>query len=348
MRTFLALAMVLSLGGCGANLVEAPRRPLTPIELAKFPKQDWRLANNKFFLWRDGLSPEKVSTAQRIAKRIDQLDTEALPLVRRMNELSRKIDPLKDTQKLLGTHARGAKAACDKAKKRVEATDKIRVQAEMDLAAELALPTPNAERVAALKAQIAQGKAEVSLGNEQLKEMGALRDKLDKDVKNLDSQLAPIVTEFNETEAQQQVIEQEGRERVAEITELVDWYKDQPTAVIFNFQPDGSIGAQISDWNLNDDAGLRQFSTAPGAGGKPTITNVIYEIVGGVFKFDAHVFEDEAQTKLRETYAFKISRIHYDARDGRNFFGGDIIRTKYLPEGNEVRRGIAKLVDRNN
>lgn len=345
--TYAVLGILLS--GCGASLVQAPRRPLVPVELQKFPRQDWRLANNKFFLWRDNLTPEVVSEAQKIAKRIDQLDTDALPLVRRMAELSATIDPLKETQRLLSTHARNAKNAHEKAKKRAADIDAAKAAAQTALDAELAQPMPDADRVTSLKATLAQATAESALCQDQVKELGTLREKLEKDLKNIDKQLAPLVTELSEVEAKQLAIETEGREKVDAITNLVDWYKNQPTSVTFQFQPDGKIASQISDWDLNDDAGVRTFSTEPGPGGKPTITDVAYEPKGGVFTFDVHVYTDDAQTTKRETYSFKIARINYDTRDGRCFFGGDIVQKKFLPDGKtQTRRGIAKLVDRNN
>ena len=52
------------------------------------------------------------------------------------------------------------------------------------------------------------------------------------------------------------------------------------------------------------------------------------------------------QTQLAAIYSFRIGRVKYDSLDGLNYFGGDIIRK--TPGSSEVRRGIAKMVDRNN
>jgi hypothetical protein len=72
---------------------------------------------------------------------------------------------------------------------------------------------------------------------------------------------------------------------------------------------------------------------------------VTYTEVGGVFEFDVFVYTDEEQKNLRETFHFRIGRIKYDYPDGRIFFGGDITRTS---KDGTIRRGQAKLVDRNN
>jgi hypothetical protein len=167
-------------------------------------------------------------------------------------------------------------------------------------------------------------------------------------MRSLEAKLAPLAEELEQLEAHQAEIENSGREKVDAIMQVVEWYKDQPSSVSFRFTPEGRIEGSISNWNLDDDAGPRNFSTQVAEGEKPTLGKIVYEPLGGVFNFEAYVYADEAQTKLRETYAFRVARVNYDAPDGRQFFKGEMVRTRMVAGKAEVRRGVAKLVDRNN
>jgi len=345
MKRSLLTLLALVIAGCGVDPAVAPRDNVTPVELRTFPKQDWRLANNKFFVWRDDMNPSHVSQALAIGKEIDRLDGDALPLNRRHLELDSIITPLKDEIKALNSQLRTVKSDAQKVAKvlaDLEAQTKV---SEEKLKAEKEKPTPDENVVKALEGELdAQAKTKTETEGKAT-ELAQKKTELEAQVASKKADLDPLSTEIGELEAKQLVIEEAGRKQVDEIMKVVEWYKDQPTSVAFQFQKDGSISASISGWNMGDDLGPRNYSTSAAEGRKPTMGNVTYEELGAIFEFDVYVYTDEEQKNLRETFHFRIGRTKYDYPDGRIFFGGEITRTS---ADGTVRRGVAKLVDRNN
>lgn len=289
------LLFVFLIVGCGVNPPSAPRDGVKAVELRDFPAQDWRLVNNRLFLWKESMTPADVSQAQAISRTMDDLDTQAVPLNRRNLELEKLIDPLKEKGKELARESR-------------------RLKSEID-------------------------KLEVAGKTEEAKTLKVARAKVEGQIRENKAKLEPLETELGEVEVKRMEIEMKGRERVEEIQKIVEWYKDQPTAVSFRFEPDGTISAGIAAWNLGDDDGPRNFTTDNG-----TIRNVAYEPRGGIFTMEAVVFTDATKAAVRETYTFRLARLKYDDPMGRTFFGGEMTRVK----NGEIRRGLAKLVDRNN
>lgn len=315
--------LILSLSlivGCGVPTAQAPRENLEPVVLRSFAKQDWRFTNNKFFLWREDMTVDQVSRALSLSKELDALDTKAFPLNRRHLELELEVEPISDAIAWL-----------------------------VKLRKELAKPNPNAAEVNKFITKLMTLRERHAILKDQLAALSPDKELVQALMLKFQAMLAPRQAEKGSIEPLQTDIFSEGLKKVDEIMTVVDYYKDQPTAVVFQFQKDGSISASISGWNLSDDAGARNFSTETVEPRKPTMGSVTYEELGGVFNFEVYVFTDESQSKLRETYDLRISRIKYDIQDGRNFFGGEITRTRSLPNGQtETRRGLAKLVDRNN
>lgn len=342
----ISIVALLALAGCGqVDTAVAPRENVQALELRSFPKQDWRLANNKFFIWRDDMTPEQVSRAVAIGKEIDKLDGSALPLNRRHLELASELTPLKEEFKALNAVLRPIKTQFDKATKLKADAEKAVAVAEKSLKLEKDKPVPTPETVAQLEAELATQKGVVATQTATLEAIAPKKKKAEDDVAAKKAQIDPLQSEMDDLEARQLVIEEAGRQQVDEIMQVVEWYKDQPTSVTFQFQQDGTIAASISGWNMGDDLGPRNYTTNFTDDVKPTMGNVTYTELGGIFEFDVYVYTDEAQTSLRETFHFRISRIKYDYPDGRLFFGGEITRTS---ADGTIRRGQAKLVDRNN
>ncbi len=337
---------LLVLAGCGkVDTAVAPRDNVQPLALRTFPKQDWRLANNKFFVWRDDMTPEQVSRAVAISKEIDKLDGSALPLNRRHLELDSQLSLLKDELKALNSVLRPLKTQFDKVTKLKAEAEKAVAAAEKGLKLEKDKPVPTPETVAQLEAELATQKANVATHTATLEALAPKKKKAEDDVAAKKAVADPLQSEMDDLEARQLVIEEAGRKQVDEIMTVVEWYKDQPTSVTFQFQKDGTIAASITGWNMGDDLGPRSYTTNSGEGLKPTMGNVTYTELGGIFEFDVFVYTDEAQSNLRETFHFRIGRTKYDYPDGRVFFGGEITRTS---ADGTIRRGQAKLVDRNN
>jgi len=344
----LKVTLALLLVGCGVGTVRAPYRPVTPPELKHFPAQDWRLVNNKLFLWREDMTPAQVTTARRISERLDELDSQALPYNRRSTELSLKIDPLKETARALGRQSRDLQSAIAKLGKRKAELVKKLTGLEKALADEKAKPVPEPAELARLAAEIEETSSQKkTVETDTATQQGRKKD-VDAELGRVRITLAPLEAEMEDVARHQAEIEEKGRTKVDEIMQVVEWFKDQPTSIVFQFDRSGGIEASLSGWNLGDDAGARDLSTRPGPGGKPTLTDVTYAPAGGIFAFNAHIFADPEQKELRETYSFRVGRIKLDATDGRCFFSGEIVRRRFTRAGVETRRGIAKLVDRNN
>jgi hypothetical protein len=349
MKRFLGYLMLLVLFGCGVESALAPRDEVRPVELLGFPKQDWRLVNNKFFLWREDMSPEQVSKAMEISRKIDDLDGEALPLNRQHSELDAKITPLKDAIREIKTELRPIKTEHEKAKKGKAKAEKALAEAEANLKVEKDKPTPSEEVLTALTAEVEAQKTALAEFDAKIEDLGPKREKLELGITVREVLLEPLEKEMTALEEKQLEIETAGREKVDEIMTVVDWYKDQPTAVTFQFEKNDrgeeKINASIQGWNMGDDLGPRNYSTEAAEGEKPTMGNVTYTEKGGIFEFDVYVYTDDTQATLRETYHFRVGRIKYDNPGGRQFFGGEVSRTS---ADGTVRRGLAKLVDRNN
>lgn len=337
------------LAGCGkAKPAMATRDYLVAQELRVFPPENLRLANNKFFLWKVEMTPEQASRAQAIARTLEELDSEAVPLNRRRLELESQMEPLQEDIRLLSKHERGMKRLVglsernlNKLKKEVSA-----LEAQLE-AQETGTPEATAEAQARHR-QLWEKRARVAALEEQVEAARPVLEGLEEEISGLRERLEPLQQELETLEARQFEVELKGREKVEEIMEVVDWYQSPPTSVAFQFEKDGSVSAAISGWDLEDEAGPRNFSTEAGPVGVPTIRNVRYTPLGGVFEFEVLVFENDDPSRLRESYEFRISRTRYDATDGRRYFTGEITRKRQVGDQLEVRRGVAKLIDRNN
>ncbi len=345
MKRALLTLLALVIAGCGVDTAVAPRDNVQAVELRTFPKQDWRLANNKFFVWREDMNAGHVSQALAIGKEIDRLDGEALPLNRRHLELDSLISPLKDDIKAINAQLRTVKSDTQKVEKVLADLDAQIKEAQDKLKTEKEKPTPSEDVVKALEGELSVQAAKKVETEGKISDLKAKKTQLDTSLAEKKAELDPLSKELTALEASQLVIEEAGRKQVDDIMKVVEWYKDQPTSVSFQFQKDGTIAASISGWNMGDDLGARNYSTNFAEGRKPTIGNVTYQEVGAIFEFDVYVYTDEEQNNLRETFHFRIGRTKYDYPDGRIFFGGEITRTS---ADGTIRRGVAKLVDRNN
>lgn len=340
--------LMMLLAGCGVEDVSAPKDPLTAKTVQWFPKENWRLVNNKLFLWRKDMTWRDVSRARAIGDEIDDLDGKALPLNRKQFELEALLDPISQAITHVNKHLRAFKRAHSKLQSQVGKLKQSISKIEGQIAAEKSKPSPDKATVDKLMNDQATLQIQLTAAQSNLEEFGPFKDGLDEDLAELNAQAKPLQEKLDVVLAKQAPIETRGRERVNELMTFVEYFKDQPSAVTFQFETDGSISSSIVGWNVGDGAGPRTFSTSPGPGGKPTIAKVTYQESGGIFQFDVYVFKDESQKLLSQTYSFNVSRINYDATDGRKFFGGEIIRTTDVNGVKETRRGIAKLVDRNN
>jgi hypothetical protein len=337
----LVLALIsLGLAGCEVQQAVAPNvDQVQATELKDFDPKDarlnltnLRLVNNKFFLWREGMTPSDVTTALQISRKLDELDDEAFPLNRKQLQFEIEVDSLKKELKEIQTRIKGLNEDLKRANKE-KADEEAKPEEERNQARLLEL----AQEISRIEAELPQKKAQEA-------EMKSAVKSTQRELSKVNAVLRPI--------------EDEGTAQVNRLMEIVDWYKDQPSSVAFTFKEDGTISAELRGWNLGDDEGQRNFSTDRERTPINMIEDVAYRIRGGVFTFKAVVYTDETQREARETYCFKIARAKYDVtdRDGRIFFAGDIVRefgvtscdSAVLKKSKTIRKGSAKLVDRNN
>lgn len=343
-RFMMVWVVGLALAGCGAPNAEAPRDNVQAVQLKTFPKANWRLINNRLFLWREDVTPEQISRAQAIGKEIDELDGQAMPLNRRHKVLEDQIAIVQKELKPSTKSLQKVNPQLTTSTKDLTAAQKDLEAAQKTLTEEKGKPAPDVAAVQKLELQVAELNGRIAILQKQVDWFKAEKERLEKDISTVKLTLTPLQEEMEALETKKLEIELAGRARVDEIMKVTDWYKDQPTAVAFQFESNGTIHGSISGWNLSDGMGPRSFASKVGAGRKPTMGKIKYEDVGGIFEFEVYVYADDDQKVLRETYAFRVGRIKYEVADGRNFFGGEITRTK----GTEVRKGYAKLVDRIN
>lgn len=346
-RIIIWFSVAVLLANCGVESVVAGRNPVVPEELRKFPERSWRLTNVRLFLWRDDMTSEDVSETREIGDRLDELDLAAIPLNSEQLALNNQLIPVKDSYYLINKQLRSLKKAVKNIGKSKKAAETDQETAKTELDKLLAGPDPDPVKVRALEDKITELSGTIQAQAQALLEIAPTQTQVQADLDAKRTERKRLEALMSALGAKQAKIFMEGKERVDRLMEIVDYYKEQPSAVALILEDDGTTRVNISSWNLGDGNGAQNFSSVPPlGGGDPAIYNVSYEPVGGVYEFDLDVFEDLERTEIRDTFHFKFSRTNYDATDGRTFFGGEI--EKYNYDEDESRYGIAKLADRNN
>ena len=328
---YLVSGIILSLVclSCEVKTAIAPRIDLVPSHLAGiFNKQSIRLTNNRFFLWPENVTSEQVSRVLEVSDEMDDLDRKLFPMHQRLANLEVETAPL-----LEGIQSKelALQKKTNAFSKKALSLKKI----ENDLSS---APGESDKRKLEAAKALLEGEIHQIQADQALLEAEAqkLRE-------------SPLLIEKNLLTLTRKENEELGRKYLEEVKSIVVWYDTQPTSVAFQFDDAGVPQASISGWVMDRDEGVRDFSTKSAPEEKPTIENLKYDEVGGVYEFDVRVYEDSVQSRLRETYSFRIARTNYGSEDGKIYFSGKIKRLRSLPGGGiEERQGAAKLVDKIN
>ena len=346
MKLVLAIFYVtlsLLLMSCGTESdVKAPQHSVVAEELQVFPPEDWRLLNVRFFMWQEEMTSQHGKRALEISEALDALDLRAIPFNRESLQLESRITPLKEKSRLLKSEFRSLRRLHSGLERKIKKLSKDIKEAKDSVQA--AEPDIQAQ----MREKLARFEGEFSASEEQLKDITEIKESVDLAVEELEKESDALELELNEIRMKQFELSEQGRELTAEIIDIVEWPKNQPTSVVFQFKEDGSIYGSVSGWNLDDGEGDRNFYTEAPEGRQPTMANVRYTPLGGIFEFDLLIFEDPDQSQLRETYSFRFSRTKLNQNDGRKYFSGEIVRTKTVDGKTITRRGVAKLADKNN
>jgi len=407
-----ALISVLSLSvvsGCKPGAALAPReKVVAAVQRDHAPEND-TLYNVKFFLWPVGASGETIRDAINIANEIDRLDKIGFDQSREVERLRTALKPLQDAEtQLTSLQRQGNQLPRQITAKRNSITTiqnaitSLQTQIfglQEQLAVELgrAPAEQNADLIASLNSQIASKQTQLTtkqtqLANEQAVLALLLQQQADNPglVAQAQARVGALTTDLDadgsrrrrlndQLPIEQAAVKDQGDQQVARITQLVYWYKNQPSRVALRFEQ-GLPQVIINEWALYSEGepqvDKRDFSSEDGS-----ITNVSYQVKGGVWRFDLGVFEQDSpltaaqkaqaitdakngqwSSALKEVYSFRFGRTSYakteDPNDGRKFFGGEMTRYRDpngpFCTGSErtelscKRQGSVKLVDRNN
>jgi len=372
--------------GCEPAPAVAPRTNLSFQTLKSFPKQDIDFYAAQLFLWPEGVTAKEISRVLALSDDMERLEQEISPASLRFSDLKERLaasEPefVKQEQLLNGQKKDLNKSISNKRnalRKRSEELEAAKKSEEEEKKKE----NPDPELLKKLADTRIRLEGEVAVIEKEIPVLEEQRSALEKEI--LDVRNSPDHVELKDLESKIAVNFDLKNTDFQEVTKTVIWHDPAPKPVKLHFEKDGSISALIQGWNITrddverikkeeeaeqkkdlpdldrlkkladrrqklEDEGNRDFSTKSKPGKKPTILNVKYTELGGIFDFDVNVYEDDAQTQLRETYAFHIARTKYDSKDGKIYYTGTMIRTRVKPDGTtELRRGVAKLIDKNN
>ena len=177
-HAFLILTFLLA--GCGVPPSHARRENVEPMELRKFPRQNWRLVNNRVFLWKEDMVPAEVSAVLSISRDIDRLDGEAIPLNRRSLTLENQIEPLKKPVKRFTSTMKTAKKQHEDLTKELTNVSKTLIETQTTLDAENVKTPPDAGVVLQLSLKVAGLTAQQESLKKQEANLKTLKEILEK------------------------------------------------------------------------------------------------------------------------------------------------------------------------
>lgn len=340
------VALAAALAGCHAKPASVARDNVTATPMREFEAATQTLSNNKLFFYPEGLTPERFATLSRAARDYDRFEAQAFPYARRSEELNGRMGPL---EQVIGS-AKSRIAQIDRKLPRID-RDLARNQTDLDGVNErLQDPGLPADERAQLEGRLTALQATIARLSDEKVQLVAERAQKQMEVDRGEAEAAPLRAEFAEVEAARKPLSDASQEAYDNLRASVDWVSRPPSLVSFEYQGRQGGRAQfrvvVNGWAADEASGvLNSFSTDDG-----TIRDVLYRELGGRFTFDVYFYTDEAKTVLKNIYTFKIGRTAYhrtdDPSDGRIYYTGDLIEKD--PQGRELRKGVAKLVDRSN
>lgn len=338
------LSLAGTLSGCKAQFATATQVDVTSLQdFLLSPGQGQTLVNNKLFLYPAGMTSDTFAAIKTAARNYDRLESDAFPYTRERAQLTVKLDTAKGDKRTLTRRVRDLQT---------EITQK-QTLIDQELA------KPEADRDAALLDTLAQAKAlletEIALKRELLAAATA-------EVTRLEAAVAAVVAKLDEKNPQVATA-------LDTLKASVQWFNTPPSSIDLtaynseevaaanstrsaagqrNLESEEQYKLSIADW-LEDESTTdpRRFSTDEG-----TIKNLRYKVRSGRITFDVLIYDaaDTEKTNLLRMYSFDIRRTRYDATanpmDGRLYYTGDLILKDAA--GNELRRGVAKLVTGDN
>ena len=273
-----------------------------------FEPQDYRLRNNKFFMWGEKTDEQSSMRVQVLADEIVDADEERYDFDRT------RLNPA-ESRKL------AAYSAWREQRRRISSLRReLRdLNGRLDDARRADPADPG--RVTELERLVAAKETEMADAETKKDRLEAIKETAEQAYDRLTEEAAAF--------------EQKINAKIAEIMDLVEWFPDQPEAVAFKIEEDGAVTVSIRNWNLGDGNGKRSFTTSNG-----TIGNTRYDSHGGTFEFEVY-------TNPGETYEFKVSRANYNDEHGRIYLVGDITRRRLNEEepGYGVAKMVAGQFD---
>ncbi len=342
--SLVALAAVAA--GCHAKPAVVERNNVTATPMRVFAAANQTLANNKLFYYPQGLTPGRFASLSRAARSYDDLEAQAFPYARRAEELSGRLTPLEEA---IGS-LRSRITVIDRKLPRID-RDLARNQTDLDgVNQRLQAPGLPADERTQLEVRRTELMATVTRLNDEKVGLVAERAQKQMEVDQGEAEAGPLRVEYAAVEERRVPLSQASQEAYDALRAAVDWVSVPPSLVSFEHQGLEAGRAKfrvvVAGWAADEASGLKNtFSTDDG-----TIQNVLYLELGGRMSFDVYFYADEAKTVLRNIYTFKIGRTAYhrtdDPSDGRIYYTGDLIEKD--AQGRELRKGVAKLVDRSN
>jgi len=342
------LGLGLSASGCWMRVspAHAKRVSVEAVNIQTFPPQDYavdpasgiptvELRNVKVFLWLgEGPQPDKVSSVKVISREIDRLDDAGFDLTAQRLALESQAN---------NAYLRWTEAKEDHAKAE---NDRNRAQRKLD--AELAKPEAQQDqgKIQAYRDQIAV--ADAAMADADAKQQAAENDagQAGLDLAQVGAQIDDINNQVSDNTAK-------GQAQVDQLTDVVDFYSQQPEKVKLEFPAGGGVNVSVNDWDtcsyykaFATDNNIVMDPNIPGEDDERCTTvevsNTSYEAYAGRVKFTV-----KAATGAE--WDFNLVRTRYADRFQRIFFQGRVEGRFPLANGKVLTRtGIAKLVDKKN
>lgn len=308
------------------------------------------------FMWKKGASDDEVATVLKNSKLLDRAKSELAPLVHKRNEYKDRFAKVKfkskedqpdETPVDIVEYPRLLKSLPGKQKQLTKAEKDLKDIQDKVSSAQLkieGLKNQNPQSDDTTK-QIEQLCRQIEQLNKQSGEKSKKAEELKTEVNFALKQQAAVTSAGLEAQVEEWKKDEEKlaqkREVVSNFTGPIDesaWvFNSQGVSFKFEFARDKRISVSIRNWKLsdtgtndpeivekdipNDFTFSTEFSKValPNIGYEPTIRNVAYEPMGGIFTFEVYTSSS--------VYWFKIARTKYKLEgDGRLYFKGEILR----------------------
>ncbi|MCC7442172.1 MAG: hypothetical protein IT285_11090 [Bdellovibrionales bacterium] len=346
LKSVAAIAGAAFLGGClEVTPAKVKRIGVEAVNIQTFAPSNYQvepstglptvtLRNVKVFLWLgEQPEPTKVSSVKVISREVDRLDDVGFDLTAERLALETQADSAYLRWMEGGEEFSRAERERNTAKRRLDAElakpaeqqDQVKVQQYRDQI------TAAEGKMAAAQTKIDQALADAAAANLDLEQVAA--------------QIAEIEAKVGENTAL-------GQSQVDQLTEVVDFYSQQPESIRIEFLGDDRVNVSVKEWDvclLYKAFQEENVVVDPNLGGEwdercvtYEVTDTSYEPFGGRVKFTV-----KAGTGAE--FRFNLVRTRYADRYQRVFFQGRVEGRFTLTDGRVlVRTGIAKLVDKKN